>query len=196
MEKNFKIFFILFCGFFITQNISSLCEEGQIDINSASAEELDEIIWVGPATAEKIINARPFESVDSLINVSGIGDIKLADIKEQGLACVNEETEEEEPVDTSDTEEVNEEVKEDIEAEEIEEDVKQKDDEENNIEKVEQKAIVLETIKLEPKDIKSKSNSENLSKNNYAMYGFVIFCILLGFLFILKKNNFNKNEFR
>ncbi len=66
----------------------------------------------------------------------------------------------------------------------------------------------LEEIRLHPQVIKSEdtlkgtSNKENLDnekilgKANYPAYGFVIFCFLLGFLFIIKKNRFNKNEFR
>ena len=76
-------------------NISALCGEGQIDINNASAEELDEITHVGPAVAGYIIDARPFDSLDELVNVSYISEGYLEDIKSQGLACVNEEGTEE-----------------------------------------------------------------------------------------------------
>ena len=76
---------------------------GCVDINSASLEDLDEIVWVGPATAQKIIDARPFDNVEDLNKVGGIGDVKISDIKEEGLACVEggevekeEEVEEEE----------------------------------------------------------------------------------------------------
>lgn len=62
---------------------------GKIDINTASLQELDEIIWVGPVTAQRIIDARPFYSVDELIKVKGIGEKRLADIKAQGLAWVD-----------------------------------------------------------------------------------------------------------
>ena len=55
--------------------------------------------------------------------------------------------------------------------------------------------IELSPIKLNPKDIKTEENKEELRIDDYAMYGFVFFCILLTFLFILKKNKFNKNEF-
>ena len=61
----------------------------KIDINTASIEELQEIIWVGSVTAQKIINSRPFYSLDDLKKVKGIGQKKLQDIKNQGLAFVN-----------------------------------------------------------------------------------------------------------
>lgn len=55
--------------------------------------------------------------------------------------------------------------------------------------------VKLEIIKLNSKDIKTEDNTENSSKNTYAKYGFVVFCILLGFLFILKKRKNYKTEF-
>ena len=45
---------------------------------------------IGPVKAQAIINSRPFESIDDLINVSGIGEVTLIKIKDQNLACVNE----------------------------------------------------------------------------------------------------------
>ena len=62
-----------------------------VDINTASKEELDEIINIGPATADKIIAYRqttPFTSVGDLINISGIGEVTLNEIIAQGKACV------------------------------------------------------------------------------------------------------------
>jgi hypothetical protein len=67
-----------------------------VDINSASLSELDEIVWVGPATAQKIIDARPFGDIDDLESVPGIGEIKIADIKKEGVGCVDGEEDAEE----------------------------------------------------------------------------------------------------
>jgi len=61
---------------------------GCVDINSASVEELQEIIHIGPARAEDLISLRPYGSVDDLIRISGIGDARLADIKAEKVACV------------------------------------------------------------------------------------------------------------
>lgn len=56
-----------------------------VNINTASASELDALPHVGPATAQKIIDYRTqhgaFKSVDDLINVPGIGPKTLDDIK-------------------------------------------------------------------------------------------------------------------
>lgn len=65
------------------------CAPGQIDINTAPLEELEQITQVGPARARQIIRLRPFTSVDDLTRATGIGEGVLAEIKAQGLACVN-----------------------------------------------------------------------------------------------------------
>jgi competence protein ComEA len=53
---------------------------GLVDINSATQKELEGIKGVGPATAKKIIAARPYKSVDELskagINAKAIDSIK------------------------------------------------------------------------------------------------------------------------
>lgn len=64
------------------------CSEGQINVNAASFEELQEIKHIGPARAEQILDLRPFDSLDDLTEVDGIGPSRLEDIKDQGLACV------------------------------------------------------------------------------------------------------------
>jgi len=73
-------------------NVYAQCNSGQININSASKEELDNLDGIGPAKAEAIILSRPFNSIDDLVKVSGIKNATLNKIKAQGLACViNEE---------------------------------------------------------------------------------------------------------
>ncbi len=182
---------ILAITILLIQQCIADCSDNQININSASKEELDKIIWVGPATADKIIAARTFNSVDDLIKVSGIGEIRLADIKKQGLACVEEEEEEKETKEDKNDKDNNETI------EKVDDKTNYtKNYEENNeIENIKQD-IKLEVIKLNTKDIKTEDVKENLDTNNYARYGFVAFCILLGFLFIIKRNKEKKNEFR
>ena len=57
-----------------------------VDLNTATADELDALPGIGPATAAAIIDHRqrngPFTSVDELADVRGIGDAKLAELRD------------------------------------------------------------------------------------------------------------------
>ncbi len=54
----------------------------QIDINSATAEELQNLPNIGPDLARAIIAVRPFDTVDDLTHVPGIGPKRLAAVRE------------------------------------------------------------------------------------------------------------------
>lgn len=186
-----KVLFALLTLIFLFTEISALCENGQVDINNANLTELDKLSGIGPVKAQAIIDTRPFNSVDNLIDVNGIGEAILDKIKTQNLACVNGENEEKEQEENvQDEEEVNHEEP-------------QENSEETNeseiIEPLQKETIItgegVETIVLNPKDIKSETDKEQLNKNKLAIYGLIVFCILLAFLFIFKRKN-NKNEFR
>jgi competence protein ComEA len=53
----------------------------KVNINTATAAQLDELPGVGPSTAKQIISYRqskgPFSKVEDLLNVPGIGPAKL-----------------------------------------------------------------------------------------------------------------------
>jgi len=61
---------------------------GCVDVNAASLERLQDIVHIGPERARAIVELRPLASLEDLTRVSGIGPARLADIIEQGLACV------------------------------------------------------------------------------------------------------------
>lgn len=48
-----------------------------ININTATLDELDTLVGIGPATAEKIIENRPYTSIEDLKDVSGVGESKF-----------------------------------------------------------------------------------------------------------------------
>jgi competence protein ComEA len=59
---------------------------GLVDVNTATAEELDTLPGVGPATAQAILDAREqrgsFSSVEELLDVRGIGEAKLEALRD------------------------------------------------------------------------------------------------------------------
>ncbi len=59
-----------------------------VDINTASESELQQIIHIGEARAADVINLRPFDKVEDLDRVNGIGSARLDDILAENKACV------------------------------------------------------------------------------------------------------------
>jgi competence protein ComEA len=59
---------------------------GLVNLNTADKAALESLPGVGSATADAIIAARPFKTVDDLKNVKGIGDAKFEKLK--GLVTV------------------------------------------------------------------------------------------------------------
>ncbi|MBR3887480.1 MAG: helix-hairpin-helix domain-containing protein [Clostridia bacterium] len=57
-----------------------------INLNTATAAELETLTGIGTSTAKKILNYREqngkFKSIEEIKNVSGIGDAKYAAIKD------------------------------------------------------------------------------------------------------------------
>lgn len=171
------------------------CSEDQIDINNADKTDLINIKYIGDVRAEELIELRPFESLDDLIRIKGIGETYLQRIKEEDLACVGEFEEEEKKEETIDEE--HERVKETDKTEEV----KEETTEEANSQKP--KKIEPEIIKLNPEVIKTQEsevksdNGKNLESflEKYAIQGFVIFSAIIILLFIIKDRKY-KNEFK
>lgn len=71
---------LLICGFVLAA--------AKVEINTATLEQLDEITGVGPAIGQRIIDGRPYSSINDLLKVKGIGEKTLQKIKDQGLAYI------------------------------------------------------------------------------------------------------------
>lgn len=59
--------------------------DSHVNINTATSEELQTLSGIGPALAERIIEYRkefPFESIEDIMQVSGIGETRFNEIKE------------------------------------------------------------------------------------------------------------------
>ena len=54
-----------------------------IDINSADAALLTSLPGVGEKTAERIIESRPYRSIEDLLNVEGIGEKTLNGMRDR-----------------------------------------------------------------------------------------------------------------
>ena len=189
MKKTFL--FCLCLVLLISNYLSAQCSDGQVNINTASATELDQLTGVGLTIAQNIISSRPFNSVDDLINVNRIGNITLGKIKTQGLACVESQSSSIENkktevvvINNSNTEKTN--IGETVQPayeEPIKKEIKTIDLTGNSVDKNNsQKDIKISDVKL------------NLNK--YALYGLAVFCIIIGFLFLRKNNKEKKNEFK
>jgi|SRR3972149_938573 len=197
-----RLIVLLLLTIFFISGISALCNEGQIDVNTASLEELMDIKWVGNATAQKIIDARPFSSVDDLKRVSGLGGEgkRLADIKKEGLACVADAAEEEIIEEKTNAETIQEEDNNERTGDTNR--ITEESSSPNNNSLIETEIILKpEIIQLNypanyTKDIKSGENSEILSKDRIATYGFFVFSAVIAALLIIRRKKIYKNDFR
>ncbi len=54
---------------------------GSVDLNTASARDLQSVSGIGPVLATKIMEGRPYKNVDELLRISGIGAKQLDKIR-------------------------------------------------------------------------------------------------------------------
>lgn len=59
---------------------STISEDTPLSLNEASPEELQQLQGIGPELADRIVEARPFEQVEDLLRVRGIGTATLEKI--------------------------------------------------------------------------------------------------------------------
>jgi competence protein ComEA len=65
----------------MSHNISTT-QNGMVNINTASESELDALPGVGPVTAQKIIDNRPYQTLDDLVAKKAIGPALFTKLKD------------------------------------------------------------------------------------------------------------------
>lgn len=64
----------------------AMSSAGKLDLNAATTKQLEKLPGIGKELAQRIVDYRttngPFKSIDSLVNVKGIGKGTLAKVKE------------------------------------------------------------------------------------------------------------------
>ena len=68
---------------------SGSCRAGQIDVNTATPEDLERIVEIGPQRADDMVALRPFDGLADIERVDGIGPATMRAITEEGLACAS-----------------------------------------------------------------------------------------------------------
>ncbi len=69
-------------------SLESPVEAGKVSLNTATVDELCSIKHVDVERAAAIVARRPWESVDDLMQITGIGPVALEDIREQNIATI------------------------------------------------------------------------------------------------------------
>jgi DNA uptake protein ComE-like DNA-binding protein len=62
---------------------------GCVDVNRAGRAQLQRITQIGPERADALIDHRPYDSLDGLQRIDGIGPSRVQHIKDQGLAATD-----------------------------------------------------------------------------------------------------------
>jgi DNA uptake protein ComE-like DNA-binding protein len=91
------IFTVLSAAFWFARDVQNFAGSGRpaegsliVNINSATQEQLESVPRIGPTLAVQIIAGRPYESVEDLVRIAGIGQASLDGMRP--FITVEEET--------------------------------------------------------------------------------------------------------
>ncbi len=65
-----------------TSNPGAVGDDGKLNVNEATASELDALPGIGPAYAEKIMSNRPYKDIEEFISKSGLYKSTIENIKD------------------------------------------------------------------------------------------------------------------
>ena len=93
LHKAKIMFVLLLCLGMMVGSVSVLAQTPdsapaeKINLNTASAEQLESLPGIGPVTAKRIVDYRAkvgeFKRIEEIINIQGIGDKKFERIKDR-----------------------------------------------------------------------------------------------------------------
>jgi len=89
-DQNNRRFSLLIVAFFVLAIavllVKNWIASGPVDLNKANVENLETLPGVGPETAKAIIKGRPYESLEDLGRVKGIGPATIDKLREKAVA--------------------------------------------------------------------------------------------------------------
>ncbi|MHC5216251.1 ComEA family DNA-binding protein [Enterococcus sp. LJL128] len=91
--SRWQVLIVILGGFLILPVRGNAEALDKVDINYAAREELELITGVGSVISERIVQGRPYESLDELMKVKGIGAKTLEKIKAQDVAFAIKDSE-------------------------------------------------------------------------------------------------------
>lgn len=66
-----------------------IADNSCVNINTANAVDIQAIIHIGPERAAELIDLRPYDTLNDLTRIQGIGPARMTDIQDQSLACLD-----------------------------------------------------------------------------------------------------------
>jgi competence ComEA-like helix-hairpin-helix protein len=87
LKTNSFLVLLIFWGCLLLAPTFSFAGPSQVNLNTATAEQLETLPGIGPDLAQRILDYRtdngPFNNINGLLNVKGIGEGKLAKLRDQ-----------------------------------------------------------------------------------------------------------------